>query len=233
MALDTMMDTSYFGTMLVHRGLADGMVSGAIHTTAHTIRPALEFVKTKPGISIVSSVFFMCLADRVLVYGDCAIVPEPTAAQLADIAISSAMTAAAFGIEPRVAMLSYSTGSSGTGPDVDRVREATLLVRERMPDLKVEGPIQYDAAVDATVAKVKMPDSDVAGHATVFIFPDLSAGNNAYKAVQRAAGAIAIGPVLQGLNKPVNDLSRGALVPDIVNTIAITAIQAQSQREAS
>jgi len=227
MARDTMADGSYFGTMMVHRGLADGMVSGSIHTTAHTIRPALEFVKTKPGISIVSSVFFMCLADQVLVYGDCAIVPEPTAAQLADIAISSATTAAAFGIEPRIAMLSYSSGKSGTGPDVERVREATQTVRDRQPDLKIEGPIQYDAAVDATVAKVKMPDSEVAGHATIFIFPDLSAGNNAYKAVQRSANAVAIGPVLQGLRKPVNDLSRGALVADIVNTIAITAIQAQ------
>ncbi len=227
MARDTMVDVSYFGTMMVHRGLADGMVSGSIHTTAHTIRPALEFVKTKQGISIVSSVFFMCLVDRVLVYGDCAIVPEPTAEQLADIAISSAVTSASFGIEPRVAMLSYSTGGSGSGPDVDRVREATRIVRERRADLKIEGPIQYDAAIDATVAKVKMPDSEVAGHATVFIFPDLSAGNNAYKAVQRAANAVAIGPVLQGLKKPVNDLSRGALVADIVNTIAITAIQAQ------
>ena len=227
MARDTMTDVSYFGTMMVHRGLADGMVSGAVHTTAHTIRPSLEFVKTKPGISIVSSVFFMCLADRVMVYGDCAVVPDPTAEQLADIAISSAETASAFGIEPRVAMLSYSTGESGSGADVDRVREATRLVRMRRPDLKVEGPIQYDAAVDATVAKVKLPGSEVAGHATVFIFPDLNAGNNAYKAVQRAANAVAIGPVLQGLNKPVNDLSRGALVTDIVNTIAITAIQAQ------
>ena len=229
MAHDTMCDGSYFGTMMVHKGFADGMVSGSIHTTAHTIRPALEFVKTRPGISIVSSVFFMCLADRVLVYGDCAIVPEPTAIQLADIAISSAATASAFGIEPRVAMLSYSTGESGSGPDVDRVREATRIVRERRPDHKVEGPIQYDAAVDQTVAKVKMPGSEVAGHATVFIFPDLNAGNNAYKAVQRAAEAVAIGPVLQGLKKPVNDLSRGAHVTDIVNTIAITAIQAQSK----
>jgi phosphate acetyltransferase len=231
MALDTMADASYFGTMMVHRGLADGMVSGSIHTTAHTIRPALEFVKTKPGISIVSSVMFMCLADRVLVYGDCAIVPEPTAAQLADIAISSAATAGAFGIDPRVAMLSYSTGKSGTGPDVDRVREATETVRGRAKELKVEGPIQYDAAIDDTVARVKMPGSEVAGQATVFIFPDLSAGNNAYKAVQRAAHAVAIGPVLQGLKKPVNDLSRGALVPDIVNTIAITAIQAQGENQ--
>ncbi len=229
MAHDTMVDVSYFGTMMVYKGYADGMVSGSIHTTAHTIRPALEFVKTRPGTSIVSSVFFMCLADRVLVYGDCAIVPEPTAEQLADIAISSAATAGAFGIEPRVAMLSYSTGESGSGPDVDRVREATRLVCQRCPELKVAGPIQYDAAVDPTVAKVKMPGSEVAGQATVFIFPDLSAGNNAYKAVQRAAGAIAIGPVLQGLNKPVNDLSRGALVEDIVNTIAITAIQAQAE----
>ena len=231
MARDTMVDVSYFGTMMVHRGLADGMVSGSVHTTAHTIRPSLEFVKTKPGISIVSSVFFMCLADRVLVYGDCAVVPEPTAPQLADIAISSAATAAAFGIEPFVAMLSYSTGQSGAGPDVDRVREATRMVRERRPDLKVDGPIQYDAAIDSTVAKVKMPGSEVAGLATVFIFPDLSAGNSAYKAVQRAANAVAIGPVLQGLNKPVNDLSRGALVTDIVNTIAITAIQAQTDGE--
>jgi len=222
-----MADVSYFGTMMVHLGHADGMVSGAIHTTAHTIRPSLEFVRTKPGISIVSSIFFMCLADRALVYGDCAIVPDPTTEQLADIAISSAETADAFGIEPRVAMLSYSTGESGTGAEVDRVREATRLVRRRRPDLKVEGPIQYDAAIDATVAKVKLPDSEVAGRATVFIFPDLNAGNNAYKAVQRAANAVAIGPVLQGLNKPVNDLSRGALVVDIVNTIVITAIQAQ------
>ena len=227
LARDTMADVSYFGTMMVHRGMADGMVSGSVHTTAHTIRPALEFVKTKPGISVVSSVFFMCLADRVLVYGDCAIVPEPTSQQLADIAISSAATASSFGVEPRVAMLSYSTGESGKGPDVDRVREATQLVRERRPELKIEGPIQYDAAIDQTVAKVKMPGSEVAGRATVFIFPDLSAGNNAYKAVQRAANAVAIGPVLQGLKKPVNDLSRGALVADIVNTIAITAIQAQ------
>jgi len=227
MARDIMTDVSYFGTMMVHRGLADGMVSGSIHTTAHTIRPALEFVKTKPGISIASSVFFMCLADRVLVYGDCAIVPDPMSEQLADIAISSAETARGFGIEPRVAMLSYSTGESGSGTDVERVREGTRLARERRPDLKIEGPIQYDAAVDATVAKVKLPGSEVAGHATVFIFPDLNAGNNAYKAVQRAANAVAIGPVLQGLNKPVNDLSRGALVADIVNTIAITVIQAQ------
>ncbi|SEM14285.1 phosphotransacetylase [Syntrophus gentianae] len=228
LARDTMTDVSYFGTMMVHLGHADGMVSGAVHTTANTIRPSLEFVKTKPGILIVSSIFFMCLAERTLVYGDCAIVPDPTAEELADIAISSAETAETFGIEPRVAMLSYSTGESGSGAEVERVREATRLVRRRQPDLKVEGPIQYDAAIDITVAKVKLPDSEVAGRATVFIFPDLNAGNNAYKAVQRAANAVAIGPVLQGLNKPVNDLSRGALVADIVNTIVITAIQAQA-----
>ena len=219
---------SYFGTMMVHLGLADGMVSGAIHTTAHTIRPAFEIIKTRPGVGIVSSVFFMCLEDRVLVYGDAAVNPDPTAEQLADIAISSAETAAQFGIEPRIAMLSYSTGESGTGPDVEKVRTATELVRERRPDLDVEGPIQYDAAVDASVAKTKMPGSTVAGRATVFVFPDLNTGNNTYKAVQRSAGAVAIGPVLQGLRKPVNDLSRGALVQDIVNTVAITAIQAQA-----
>ena len=219
---------SYFGTMMVHDGLADGMVSGAIHTTAHTIRPAFEIIKTQPGVSIVSSVFFMCLEDRVLVYGDCAVNPDPTAEQLADIAISSAETGAQFGVEPRVAMLSYSTGESGQGADVEKVRTATALVRERRPDLEVDGPIQYDAAVDASVAKAKMPDSTVAGRATVFIFPDLNTGNNTYKAVQRSAGAVAVGPVMQGLRKPVNDLSRGALVQDIVNTVAITAVQAQA-----
>lgn len=219
---------SYFGTLMVQLGLADGMVSGAAHTTAHTIRPAFEIIKTTPDVSIVSSVFLMCLEDRVLVYGDCAVNPDPTAEQLADIAISSAETAKQFGIEPRVAMLSYSTGESGSGADVDKVRAATALVRERRPDLDVEGPIQYDAAVDASVAKTKMPDSAVAGRATVFVFPDLNTGNNTYKAVQRSAGAIAVGPVLQGLRKPVNDLSRGALVQDIVNTVAITAIQAQA-----
>ncbi|WP_149204270.1 phosphate acetyltransferase [Actinotalea subterranea] len=224
---------SYFGTMMVQLGLADGMVSGAIHTTAHTIKPAFEIIKTTPGVSIVSSVFLMCLEDRVLVYGDCAVNPDPTAEQLADIAISSAETAVQFGIEPRIAMLSYSTGESGTGADVDKVRAATALVRERRPDLSVEGPIQYDAAVDASVARTKMPDSSVAGRATVFIFPDLNTGNNTYKAVQRSAGAVAIGPVLQGLRKPVNDLSRGALVQDIVNTVAITAIQAQAQAAAA
>jgi len=226
-AADTVTDVSYFGTMMVHMGLADGMVSGAAHTTAHTIRPAFEIIKTAPGVSVVSSVFLMALADRVLVYGDCAVIPDPTAAQLADIAISSAATATQFGIDPRVAMLSYSTGTSGTGEDVEKVRTATQLVRERAPELLVEGPIQYDAAADAAVAAAKMPGSAVAGRATVFVFPDLNTGNNTYKAVQRSAGAVAIGPVLQGLNKPINDLSRGALVEDIVNTIAITAIQAQ------
>jgi len=220
---------SAFGTMMVHRGIADGMVSGAVHTTQHTIRPALEIVRTKPGCPIVSSVFFMCLPDRVLVYGDCAINPDPNAEQLAHIAISSAETAQSFGIEPRVAMLSYSTGESGKGADVDKVKEATRLAKQLRPELKLEGPIQYDAAIDPDVAKVKLPGSEVAGHATVFIFPDLNAGNNAYKAVQRAANAVAIGPVLQGLNKPVNDLSRGCTVADIVNTIAITAIQAQTR----
>ncbi|HME48732.1 phosphate acetyltransferase [Mycobacterium sp.] len=226
-AREIMADGSYFGTMLVHNGIVDGMVSGAAHTTAHTVRPAFEIIRTKPDVSTVSSVFFMCLADRVLTYGDCAIVPEPTTEQLADIAISSARTAEQFGIEPRVAMLSYSTGTSGTGAEVEKVREATKLVRNREPNLLVDGPIQYDAAVDPTVAATKMPDSPVAGRATVLIFPDLNTGNNTYKAVQRSAGAIAIGPVLQGLNKPVNDLSRGALVEDIVHTVAITAIQAQ------
>ncbi len=229
-ARETIHDVSYFGTMLVHNDMVDGMVSGAMHTTAHTVRPAFEIIKTMPDVSTVSSIFLMCLADRVLAYGDCAIVPDPTSEQLADIAISSARTAAQFGIDPRVAMLSYSTGTSGTGADVDKVRAATELVRKRQPDLLVEGPIQYDAAVEPSVAKTKMPDSKVAGHATVLIFPDLNTGNNTYKAVQRSAGAIAIGPVLQGLNQPVNDLSRGALVEDIVNTVAITAIQAQGKR---
>ncbi|MFC8922343.1 phosphate acetyltransferase [Cellulosimicrobium sp. NPDC057127] len=227
-ARERVQDVSYFGTMMVHLGLADGMVSGAKHTTAHTIKPSFEIIKTQPGVSVVSSVFLMCLQDRVLVYGDCAVIPDPTAEQLADIAISSAATAAQFGVDQRVAMLSYSTGESGSGADVDKVRRGTALVRERRPDLFVEGPIQYDAAVDASVAASKMPGSDVAGRATVFIFPDLNTGNNTYKAVQRSAGAVAVGPVLQGLNKPVNDLSRGALVQDIVNTVAITAIQAQA-----
>ncbi|PTW90816.1 phosphate acetyltransferase [Microbacteriaceae bacterium MWH-Ta3] len=226
-AREIVTDVSYFGTMMVHLGLADGMVSGAAHTTAHTIKPSFEIIKTIPGVSVVSSVFLMALADRVLVYGDCAVIPDPTSEQLADIAISSATTAQQFGIEPRIAMLSYSTGTSGAGDDVEKVREATRIVRERRPDLLVEGPIQYDAAAEPSVAATKMPDSEVAGRATVYIFPDLNTGNNTYKAVQRSAGAVAIGPVLQGLNKPVNDLSRGALVSDIVNTVAITAIQAQ------
>lgn len=230
MAKDKLADLSYFGTMMVYLGMADGMVSGAVNTTANTIRPSLEFVKTKPGVKIVSSSFLMCMPDKVVVYADCAVNPDPTAEELADIAISSADTAVAFGIEPRVAMLSYSTGSSGSGADVDKVREATSIVKYRRPDLALEGPIQFDAAVDATVAKTKLPDSAVAGKATVFIFPDLNTGNNTYKAVQRSAGAVAIGPVLQGLNKPVNDLSRGALIEDIVNTVAITAIQAQSEK---
>ncbi|MGW7517578.1 phosphate acetyltransferase [Streptomyces sp. NPDC054796] len=239
LAYDVVADVSYFGTLMVQEGLADGMVSGAVHSTAATIRPAFEVIKTKPGgtsqgaasggASIVSSVFFMCLADKVLVYGDCAVNPDPNAEQLADIAIQSAATAARFGVEPRIAMLSYSTGTSGSGADVDKVREATALVRERRPDLLVEGPIQYDAAVEPSVAATKLPGSKVAGQATVLIFPDLNTGNNTYKAVQRSAGAVAVGPVLQGLRKPVNDLSRGALVQDIVNTVAITAVQAQGE----
>ncbi|SPL91816.1 Phosphate acetyltransferase [[Actinomadura] parvosata subsp. kistnae] len=221
LARDTVTDVSYFGTLMVHTGLADGMVSGAAHTTAHTIRPAFEILR----LGLVSSVFFMCLADRVLVYGDCAVNPDPTAEQLAAIAIASAGTAARFGVEPRIAMLSYSTGASGAGVDVDKVRAATELVRERRPDLQVEGPIQYDAAVDPAVALAKMPESQVAGRATVFVVPDLNTGNNLYKAVQRSAGAVAVGPVLQGLRKPVNDLSRGATVADIVTTVAVTAAQ--------
>ncbi|MEM9895954.1 MAG: phosphate acetyltransferase [Bacteroidota bacterium] len=227
MAMDTMSDVSYFATMMVYKGAVDGMVSGAVHTTQHTIRPALQFIKTKPGFSTVSSVFFMCLEDRVLVYGDCAINPNPDANQLAEIATSSADTASAFGIEPKVAMLSYSSGESGKGADVEKVREATKLAKAINPTLKVEGPIQYDAAVDMEVGSKKIPGSDVAGHATVLIFPDLNTGNNIYKAIQRETGAIAIGPVLQGLNKPVNDLSRGCTVTDIINTVIITAIQAQ------
>jgi len=226
-AYDAMGDPSYFGTMMVHLGQADGMVSGAAHTTAHTIRPALEFVGTQSDVSIVSSVFLMCLKDRVLVYGDCAVNPHPTASQLADIAISSAETAKAFSIDPQIAMLSYSTGDSAGGEEVGRVREATELVRARRPDLRVEGPIQYDAAVDPAVARKKLPESRVAGRATVLVFPDLNTGNNTYKAVQRSAGVVAIGPVLQGLAKPVNDLSRGCTVADVVTTVAVTAIQAQ------
>ncbi|WP_256104084.1 phosphate acetyltransferase [Streptomyces sp. ODS05-4] len=237
LAYDVVADVNYFGTLMVQEGLADGMVSGSVHSTAATIRPAFEIIKTKPGgtsqgearggASIVSSVFFMCLADKVLVYGDCAVNPDPDAAQLADIAVQSAATAARFGVEPRIAMLSYSTGTSGSGADVDKVREATERVRASHPELRIEGPIQYDAAVEPSVAATKLPGSEVAGRATVLIFPDLNTGNNTYKAVQRSAGAVAVGPVLQGLRKPVNDLSRGALVSDIVNTVAITAIQSQ------
>jgi len=226
-AKDAMIHPNYFATMMVYEGLADGMVSGATHTTTDTVRPALQIIKTKADISIVSSVFFMCLDTRVLVYGDCAINLDPSAEELAMIAISSADTAAQFGIEPRVAMLSYSTGTSGTGPEVEKVRKATHLAQSLRPDLLIEGPIQYDAAIDEKVAKKKLPDSQVAGRATVFVFPDLNTGNNTYKAVQRSTGALAIGPVLQGLRLPINDLSRGCLVDDIVNTVAITAIQAQ------
>jgi phosphate acetyltransferase len=230
MATDMMTDVSYFGTMMVYKGHADGMVSGAVHTTQHTIRPALQFVKTKPGISIVSSVFFMCLPDRVSVFGDCAVNPNPSAEQLAEIAISSADTSKRFGITPRIAMLSYSSGTSGEGEDVEKVRKATEIVKARRPDLKVEGPIQYDAAVDPVVGQSKMPGSEVAGQASVLIFPDLNTGNNTYKAVQRETGALAIGPMLQGLNKPVNDLSRGCTVDDIFNTVIITAIQCQDSK---
>jgi phosphate acetyltransferase len=226
LAKDAMQGLSYFATMMVYKGDADGMVSGAVHTTSDTIRPALQIIKTKPGISIISSVFFMCLDTKVLVYGDCAVNKDPSAEELAQIAISSADTATGFGIEPKIAMLSYSTGNSGEGADVEKVKEAVKIVKNKRPDLLVEGPIQYDAAIDPAVAKTKLPDSEVAGQATVFIFPDLNTGNNTYKAVQRSSNAIAVGPVLQGLKKPVNDLSRGCLVADIVNTVAITAIQA-------
>ena len=226
-ARDLMEDGSYFGTMMVYKGHADGMVSGAAHTTQHTILPALQFIKTKPNSSVVSSIFFMCLEDRVSIFGDCAINPNPTAEQLAEIAISSAESSLAFGIEPKIAMLSYSSGSSGKGDEVDKVRKATEIVKAKRPDLKIEGPIQYDAAVDPEVGQSKMPNSEVAGHASVLIFPDLNTGNNTYKAVQRETGALAIGPMLQGLNKPVNDLSRGCTVDDIINTVVITAIQAQ------
>lgn len=226
-ARDLMSDVSYFGTMMIFKGHADGMVSGAAHTTQHTIRPALQFIKTKPGVSVVSSVFFMCLEDRVSVFGDCAINPNPSAEELAEICISSAESGRAFGIEPKIAMLSYSSGSSGKGEDVDKVRQATEMVRKKRPDLKIEGPIQYDAAVDLSVGKSKLPGSEVAGQASVLIFPDLNTGNNTYKAVQRETGALAIGPMLQGLNKPVNDLSRGCTVDDVFNTVILTAIQAQ------
>ncbi|WP_314129823.1 phosphate acetyltransferase [Schaalia odontolytica] len=226
-AREKVIDVSYFGTMMVHMGDADGMVSGAAHTTAHTIVPSFQIIKTAPGVSVVSSIFLMAMKDRVWAFGDCAVNPNPTAEQLADIAVTSARTAAQFGVTPRVAMLSYSTGTSGAGPDVDVVVEATRLAREKDPELAIEGPIQFDAAVDEAVASKKLPGSQVAGKATVFIFPSLEAGNIGYKAVQRSSGAVAVGPVLQGLNKPVNDLSRGALVEDIVNTVALTAVQAQ------
>ena len=225
-AKDLVHDVSYYGTLMILNGLADGMVSGAVHTTMHTIKPALQLIKTKPGVSVVSSVFFMCLSDRVSVMGDCAVNPNPDAEQLSEIAISSAASAEAFGIEAKVAMLSYSSGSSGKGEEVEKVRKATALAKAKKPDLKIEGPIQYDAAVDMSVAKTKMPDSKVAGQASVLIFPDLNTGNNTYKAIQRETGALAIGPMLQGLNKPVNDLSRGCTVDDIFNTVLLTAIQA-------
>ena len=225
-AKDSMSHENYFATMMVQLGYADGMVSGAVHSTSETIRPALQIIKTKPGVSVVSSVFFMCLKTKVLVYGDCAVNQDPDAQTLAQIALSCAETAESFGISPKVAMLSYSTGESGSGADVDKVREATKIVKQKAPHLLVEGPIQYDAAIDKKVAAKKLPNSKVAGEATVFVFPDLNTGNNTYKAVQRSSGAVAIGPILQGLNKPVNDLSRGCLVEDIVNTVAITAIQA-------
>jgi len=226
-AEDLMTDVSYFGTMMVYKGLADGMVSGAAHTTQHTIRPALQFIKTKPGVSVVSSIFFMCLEDRVSIFGDCAINPNPNAEQLAEIAVSSAKSSMAFGFKPKIAMLSYSSGKSGKGEEVDKVRKATEIVKKLHPELEIEGPIQYDAAVDKNVGKSKMPDSKVAGQANVLIFPDLNTGNNIYKAVQRETGALAIGPMLQGLNKPINDLSRGCTVEDIFNTVIITAIQSQ------
>lgn len=225
-ALDLTRDVSYYGTLMIHNGLADGMVSGAIHTTMHTIKPALQIIKTKPGVSVVSSVFFMCLSDRVSVMGDCAVNPNPNAEELAEIAISSAASAEAFGIEAKIAMLSYSSGASGIGEEVEKVRKATEIVKSKFPNLKIEGPIQYDAAVDMSVAKTKLPNSEVAGQASVFIFPDLNTGNNTYKAIQRETGALAIGPMLQGLNKPVNDLSRGCTVDDIFNTVLLTAIQA-------
>jgi phosphate acetyltransferase len=228
-ARDLTKDVSYFGTLMILNGLADGMVSGAVHTTMHTIKPALQLIKTKPGVSVVSSVFFMCLSDRVSVMGDCAVNPNPNAKQLSEIAISSAQSAEYFGIEAKVAMLSYSSGSSGKGEEVEKVRRATELARTKKPDLKIEGPIQYDAAVDMSVAKTKMPDSDVAGQASVLIFPDLNTGNNTYKAIQRETGALAIGPMLQGLNKPVNDLSRGCTIDDIFNTVLLTSIQAHQE----
>ncbi|MDF7676885.1 phosphate acetyltransferase [Neisseriaceae bacterium ESL0693] len=219
-------DTVVLGTMMLAQGDVDGLVSGAVHTTANTIRPALQLIKTAPGASLVSSVFFMLMPEQVLVYGDCAVNPEPSAAELADIAIQSADSAKAFGIEPKVAMISYSTGTSGSGAAVEKVKEATALAKAKRPDLPIDGPLQYDAASVPDVARQKAPDSPVAGQATVFVFPDLNTGNTTYKAVQRSAHVLSVGPMLQGLNKPVNDLSRGALVEDIVYTIALTAIQA-------
>tara|TARA_R110001632_G_scaffold43376_6_gene110064 strand:- start:65575 stop:67668 length:2094 start_codon:yes stop_codon:yes gene_type:complete len=228
-AVDLVRDVSYYGTLMILNGLADGMVSGAIHTTQHTIKPALQLIKTKPGVSVVSSVFFMCLSDRVSVMGDCAVNPNPNAEQLAEIAISSAISSEAFGIEAKIAMLSYSSGDSGKGEEVEKVRKATEIVKQKYPNFKIEGPIQYDAAVDMSVAKTKLPNSEVAGQASVLIFPDLNTGNNTYKAIQRETGALAIGPMLQGLNKPVNDLSRGCTVDDIFNTVLLTAIQAEQK----
>ena len=226
-AKDLVADVSYYGTLMVHTGMVDGMVSGAVHTTQHTIKPALQIIKTKPNVSLVSSIFFICLPDRVSVMGDCAINPNPNAEQLAEIALSSSESSRKFGIFPKVAMLSYSSGNSGKGAEVEKVRRATQIVMDKQPDLDIEGPIQYDAAVDMQVAKAKMPDSRVAGNASVLIFPDLNTGNNTYKAIQRETGALAMGPMLQGLNKPVNDLSRGCTVEDIFNTVLLTAIQAQ------
>jgi phosphate acetyltransferase len=228
MARDHLADPITVGTMMLKQGEVDGLVAGAVHTTAATVRPALQILGTRPGSRLVSSVFFMCLPDEVVVYGDCAINPRPDAEELADIAIASAASARALGIEPRVAMISFSTGTSGTGSDVDKVAEATRIVRQREPGLAVDGPLQYDAAAIASVARSKRPDSPVAGHASVFIFPDLGTGNTTYKAVQRSAQVLSIGPMLQGLAKPVNDLSRGALVDDIVYTVALTAIQSQA-----
>ncbi|MCG7273865.1 phosphate acetyltransferase [Corynebacterium afermentans] len=225
-ARETIKDVSYFGTMMVHKGLADGMVSGAAHTTAHTIKPSFQIIKTAPGASVVSSIFLMVMQDRLWAFGDCAVNPNPTAEQIGEIAAVSAQTAAQFGIDPKVAILSYSTGTSGSGPDVERAVEATTKAKELAPDVAIDGPLQFDAACDPGVGAKKAPDSPVAGQANVFIFPDLEAGNAGYKIAQRTGGALAVGPVLQGLNKPVNDLSRGATVPDIVNTVAITAIQA-------
>ena len=225
-ARETMQDISYFATMMVHKGLADGMVSGAAHTTAHTIKPSFQIIKTKPNASVVSSIFLMVMRGRLWAFGDCAVNPNPTAEQLGEIAIVSAQTASQFGIDPRVAMLSYSSGTSGSGPDVERAVAAVEAAKKLDSSVKVDGPLQFDAACDPGVAAKKMPNSEVAGQANVFVFPDLEAGNIGYKTAQRTGGALAVGPILQGLNKPVNDLSRGATVPDIINTVAITAIQA-------